>query len=98
MYSSIDKCFKIAQYALYKYGNKITEEQLENSITVITHSVDSRTIAKYKEMLLKPTAITTSQFRIANGFYIPTPNRPKTPNEAIAEAYKEKEQREGKSQ
>jgi len=55
----------------------------------------SRTIRKYMDDILRDySPLTSPQFRKEGDFYIPTPNRPKTPNEMIAEAYEEKQKRD----
>lgn len=95
MYSAIDKNFKIALYASYQFGDKVTEKQLDMSTMAITHSTDSRTLRKYREDVLRDySPLAKPQFRKEGDHYIPTPNRPKTPNEMLAEAYTEKQKRD----
>ncbi|MCJ7633433.1 hypothetical protein MUP77_13730 [Candidatus Bathyarchaeota archaeon] len=98
-YSSFSKNYKIAQYASYMYGDKVTLEQIKTSITMIIATVDPRTIAKYVEDVQRDySPVCKPQFnKTDKDCFMPTPNKPHTPNELIAYAY-EKKEREGHSE
>lgn len=89
MYSMFNKLFKISQYAFYSYGEKISLEQLKTSITMIIQTVDERTINKYIGLVTKDfSPIITPQFKKEGEAYFPMPNRPKSGNQLIGEAFK----------
>jgi hypothetical protein len=98
MYAAIDKIYFASRYASIQYdGKAITLDQLKGCITAMTHIIDPNTMKHYVELATKnfsPTA--TPQFKkLDQDSYLPTPNRPKKPNTIIAQAYEEKEKREG---
>jgi len=89
MYSIFQKIFKISQFALYQFGEKITRDQLETSILAIMQTDDFRTINKYVELATKDFSPSmTAQFKKEDDFYVPQPNKPKTANELIGLAFK----------
>lgn len=96
MYSTIDKLYKASQYAQYMYGDKITLEQLKTSIKMMTRATDPRTMERFVKMALEDNRpLCHAQFvKQDEDSYMPTPDRPHTPNELIGYAYEKKEQRE----
>ncbi len=93
MYGLFEKGYKIAQYAQLTYGEKVTLEQLKTSIIMITHGTDPRTVAKFVEDVQKDfSPCCKPQFvkQDVNCFLV-RPNRPKTPNALIGEAYEKRE-------
>lgn len=93
MYGLFEKGYKIAQYAQLTYGEKVTLEQLKTSIIMITHGTDPRTVAKFVEDVQKDfSPCCKPQFvkQDVNCFLV-RPNRPKTPNALIGEAYEKKQ-------
>jgi len=92
MYTTIDKLYKAAQYAQYAYGDKVTLEQLKTSIKMMTRATDPKTIEKYVKMALEDNQpLCHAQFKKLDAdSYMPTPDRPHTPNELIAYAYNQK--------
>lgn len=95
MYTNIDRCYQISRYVSLKYGDKVTEEQLRQSITTITRCINPKTIDRFAELVLQRFEdLAEPQLRLENGYYVPTPNRPKRPNESIGLASVEREKRE----
>lgn len=89
MYSTIDKLYKASQYAQYMYGDKITLEQLKTSIKMMTRTVDPRTMERFVKLALEDNQpLCHAQFKKLDAdSYMPTPDRPHTPNELIGYAY-----------
>jgi benzoyl-CoA reductase/2-hydroxyglutaryl-CoA dehydratase subunit BcrC/BadD/HgdB len=89
MYTAIDKLYKASKYAQWTYGNKITLEQLKTSIKMMTRSTDPKTVEKYLELALEDNSpLCHAQFKKLDvDRYMPTPDRPKTPNELLGHAY-----------
>ena len=91
-YTNIDRCYHISRYASYKYDEKITEAQLREAIVMIIRSKNEKAIERFiKEVLADNASLAKPQFKKKDGYYFATPNKPKTPNQLIAEAYEERE-------
>lgn len=88
-YTAFTKYYQIAQFAQYTYGDKLTMEQLKTSITMIIGTTDPRTIEKYVLGVLKDySPVCHAQIQKQDvDTYLARPNRPKTPNQLIGEAY-----------
>jgi hypothetical protein len=91
-YTAFTKYYQIAQFALNYHGDKVTQAQLEHSISMIIGTNDPRTIAKYFEAIQKDySPICRAQFvKQDKDSYMVRPNRPKTPNQLIGDAYNAK--------
>jgi hypothetical protein len=96
-YTKIDRCYHISKYSSFKYGQKVTEKQLKTAIFLVIRSTDEKAIESYiKAVVTDYSPLAKPQFEQKDGYYEPTPNRPKTPNQLIADAYQESQkQKEG---
>jgi hypothetical protein len=95
-YTNIDRCYHISRYASYKYGQEVTLDQLREAIIMIVRSKSEDVINRYIAMLQEDNGdLAKPQFEKKDGYYIPTPNRPKSPNQLIAEAWRENEAEKG---
>jgi hypothetical protein len=95
-YTNLDRCYHISRLCSYKYGEKVTDAQLKDAIFMIVRSKSPDVINRYIAMLQEDNGdLAKPQFGKKDGFWIPTPNRPKSPNQLIAQAYRENEAEKG---